>query len=124
MQKLDIFFKRTKRFWFALRILIIALLLYLTFYSFFNFPSLVNFFLCLTFLTGCISLSYITRKEIMKEKPRMPIKILVGIFSIFLGAIFVYFGISIFYITSVAFTYFSLSILLIFYGLYEIRTAE
>jgi hypothetical protein len=124
MTKIDLFFWRTRYFWSSIRLIIAFLFLFVGVYSLNSFPLAISFYVAGLSLLICIMLIYIARKEISKTPISLPIKIFTGIFTILLGLFFGFYGISSICMSFIGSVFLILSILLILYGLYEIRTAK
>lgn len=124
MAKLDLFFERTRYFWLSVRFMIAFLFLLVTAYSLSSFPPAIGFFVGGLSLTICIMLIYVAKKEISKKPTSLPLKIFTGIFAILLGIIFGYYGICSICRSFIGSILLVLSVLLIFYGFYEIRTTK
>lgn len=121
----NLFMNKTKYFWITIRFVIAMFFLFIAFYSLYYFPFAVNYFICIVSLIITGTLIYISRKEAQNKVPFLPLKIFVGIISILFGIIVSYYGFkALGNVILIGSIFIALSVMLILYGIFELKTAK
>ena len=121
----NLFINRTKYFWVTLRFVIAIFFLFIALYSLYYFPIAVNYFIFMISIIITATLIYISRKEAQNKIPFFPLKIFVGIISILFGIIISYYGFkALTHVALISSIFIVMSLLLILYGIFEIKTAK